>query len=68
MFSRVFLDHPRSVDESYFAHLRFALKFSFRLILAGLAALIHGIFPCAFERTASQTVRQLAELCVGRGR
>ena len=29
IFAKVFLDHPASVDESYFAHMRFALRFSF---------------------------------------
>ena len=32
MFGRLFLDHPRSVDESYFEHLLFAGGFALRLL------------------------------------
>ena len=50
MFGRLFLDHPRSVDESYFEHLLFAGGFALRLVGAGMAALIHALIPCLFER------------------
>jgi hypothetical protein len=56
MFGRLFLDHPRSVDESYFEHLLFAGGFAFRLIGAGFAALIHALVPCLFEKTAGQMI------------
>tara|TARA_B110000908_G_C10193024_1_gene421471 strand:- start:1204 stop:1404 length:201 start_codon:yes stop_codon:yes gene_type:complete len=56
MFGRLFLDHPRSVDESYFEHLLFAGGFAFGLIGAGFAALIHALVPCLFEKTAGQMI------------
>lgn len=56
MFGRLFLDHPRSVDESYFEHLLFAGGFALRLVGAGMAALIHALIPCLFEKTASQMI------------
>lgn len=56
MFGRLFLDHPRSVDESYFEHLLFAGGFAVRLIGAGLAALIHALIPCLFEKTAGNMI------------
>ena len=59
MFGRLFLDHPRSVDESYFEHLLFAGGFALRLLGAGLAALVHAMIPCLFEKTASQLITQM---------
>ncbi|MCO4840257.1 DUF6356 family protein [Ascidiaceihabitans sp.] len=59
MFGRLFLDHPRSVDESYFEHLLFAGGFALRLLGAGLAALVHAMIPCLFEKTASQMITQM---------
>ena len=41
MLSRLFLDHPRSVDESYTEHAAFAGWFALLLFAAGGAALIH---------------------------
>lgn len=59
MFARLFLNHPRSVDESYLEHLVFAGGFAFRLIGAGLAALIHALIPCLFEKTAGNMIAQM---------
>ena len=68
MIDRVFLDHPRSVDESYFEHAAFAGRFSLKLFGAAFAALIHALIPCAFERTASRTVADLYARTNNRGR
>ena len=59
MLQKLFLDHPRSVDESYLQHFAFALLFSIRLFVAAIAALVHALLPCAFEKTASKTVHDL---------
>lgn len=53
---RVFFAHPRSVDESYVEHGTFALRFASRLLLAGMAALIHAVVPCLCETTASRII------------
>jgi hypothetical protein len=57
--ARLFLDHPASVDESYFEHMRFAFTFAFWLGLAASAALIHAVLPFACETTASRIVKRL---------
>ena len=44
-FSRTFIDHPHSVDESYFQHMKFAGWFGSRLLLAACAAIIHAFIP-----------------------
>jgi len=53
---RVFLAHPRTVDESYLQHSAFALRIASRLLLAGTAALVHAIVPCLCQTTASRIV------------
>lgn len=59
MFGRLFLDHLRSVDESYFEHLLFAGGFALRLMGAGVAALVYALVSCLFEKTASQMITQM---------
>ncbi|TDT77116.1 hypothetical protein BDE40_0395 [Litoreibacter halocynthiae] len=51
--------HPASVGESYFGHMRFALRFAGLLFAAAGAALVHAVLPALFERTASQMIRRL---------
>ena len=59
LIATVFLDHPATVNETYFQHMRFALGFAFWLVVAGLAALTHAIIPAACETTASRILRRL---------
>lgn len=59
MINKVFLDHPRSVDESYLEHMVFAGGFSLKLFAAAFAALIHAVIPLAFEKTASRMIAQM---------
>ena len=61
--TKLFTDHPASVDETYGEHFAFASRTGLTLIGAGLAALVHGLLPFLFERTASRTVLRLAERC-----
>ena len=59
----LFIAHPASVGESYFAHQRTALKFSGRLLFAAVAAAIHAVFPCLCTHTARDRISALnAEL------
>ena len=67
MIRRTFIDHPQSVDETYFEHLRFATGFASRLALAAGAALVHALIPCLCEKTASTIVRELFQKIDGRG-
>jgi len=63
---RLFLSHPERVDETYGEHFSFALGFALRLIGAGLAALVHAIIPCLFEKTASRMIADMHERIVSR--
>ncbi len=59
VFATLFLDHPASVDESYFQHMRFAATFAFWLGTAALAALAHAVIPAVCETTTSRILRRL---------
>ena len=56
MIQRLFLTHPRSVDETYAELAVFAGGFALRLFLAGGAALVHALIPGLFEKTASRMI------------
>ncbi len=50
MISRLFWEHPQSIDEGYSEHAVFATRFCMALFGAAFAALIHAILPFAFEK------------------
>lgn len=68
MITRLFLEHPRSVDESYAEHARFAAGFSLKLFVAGFCAMVHAVLPFAFEKTASRMIADMYSKTHGRGR
>ncbi len=67
MFRKVFLDHPQSVDETYFEHAAFAGRFALTLFAAGFCALVHAVIPSAFEKTASRMIAQMYAKTHNRG-
>jgi len=67
MIMKTFLDHPRSVDETYLEHAAFAGKFSVKLFAAGLCALVHAVIPCLFEKTASRMIADMYAKTHNRG-
>lgn len=68
MFQRIFLSHPATVNESFFQHMYFALRFSGMMFLAAFAALVHAFIPVLFEKTASNMVAAMYERTRNRGR
>ncbi|MDA3858070.1 MAG: DUF6356 family protein [Roseovarius sp.] len=67
MISKVFLDHPKSVDETYLEHARFAGGFGLKHFAAGFAALIHALVPAMFEKTASRMIAEMYAKTHNRG-
>jgi len=63
-----FTRHPASVGETYGEHLAFASGVGSRLILAGMACLLHGVFPFLFERTGSRAIIDLHARVTGGAR
>ena len=55
----LFTHHPNSINETYFRHMSQAFYFGFKMIISGLAALIHAVFPFIFEATASNSAREI---------
>ena len=49
-----FTRHPASVNETYWEHCRFALKFGAKMTVGGFAALLHAVFPFLFVTTAGK--------------
>lgn len=54
-----FTEHPASVGETYGEHFAVAGEFGLRLVLAGLACMVHAVLPFAFTRTGSDAVLAL---------
>lgn len=68
MLKRIFIDHPRSIGESYGEHMREALGFSFTMIGAGLACLVHAFVPALFTATGSSQIARLHARMITRRR
>ncbi len=56
---RAFTEHPASVGESYAQHCAQAYGFGWRMVLGGLACMVHAVFPALFVCTGSQTILKL---------
>ncbi|NJO13815.1 MAG: hypothetical protein HC870_00865 [Rhizobiales bacterium] len=59
MIKKLFFDHPRAIGESYGQHARTALSFGWRMMVGGIACMVHAVVPGLFVKTASRTVVQL---------
>lgn len=64
MFNRLFVDHPKSVDESYIEHFGVASKFGVTMIWGGLGALVHAVIPGWCITTGSDTIQRLNKIMV----
>lgn len=62
--NRLFTEHPQSVGETYVEHMGVAFGFGSRMVLAGLACLVHGLLPFLFVRTGSRTIGVLHDRMV----
>lgn len=66
---RAFTEHPASVGESYVGHFMQATGFGLRMIFAGIACVLHGLFPFLFVTTGSDAMKALnAEMSARRDR
>lgn len=62
--NRLFTEHPASVGESYGEHFVVAGSFGLRMILGGMACLIHALLPFLFVRTGSVQISTLHKTMV----
>jgi Family of unknown function (DUF6356) len=59
MARRSFTAHPASVGETYWQHFATATGFGATMLAAGLACLVHAVFPFLFVRTGSTAIADL---------
>ena len=64
MIDRLFRAHPRSVGETYWEHFGVASRFGREMIGGGVKAMVHAVFPKAYETAASDTIRRLHTIMV----
>ena len=57
--TKPFTEHPADVGESYGEHLVHASGFGFRMILGGMACVLHGLLPFLFVKTGSRQIETL---------
>jgi hypothetical protein len=60
MFARLFIDHPRAVNESYFEHMAAAFTVAFRLARAAAKCIIHGLVPGLYKTAGSDAILKMA--------
>lgn len=56
---KAFTDHPNSVGESYFEHMRSSLGFGTQMLIASLGCFVHALFPFLCVKTGSSTIKKL---------
>lgn len=56
---KAFTEHPNSVGESYFQHMRVSFGFGGRMFVAAMGCFLHGIFPFLCVKTGSTTIHNL---------
>ena len=61
---KAFTEHPQSVGESYIEHMGTAFGFGIKMILSGIACLIHGLFPFLFTMTGRNCINTLHDRMV----
>ena len=64
LWEKFFVEHPRSVHESYLEHLIQAFSFSFLMLMGGIACFIHGLLPGFFMRSGSRIIHHLFDRMV----
>ncbi len=67
-FHRLFVEHPRQVEESYFEHMAASSRFGFRLLKLASCAFLHALVPGVHKATVSKAVCCMAEEMDGRAR
>lgn len=59
MFARLFVDHPRAVNESYFEHMAAAFTVAGRLAAASAKCIVHGFVPGLCKTSGSDAILKL---------
>lgn len=49
----LFTEHPHSLGETYFSHMKCAFTIGGKMMLGGMIYLLHGVFPFLLKKTGS---------------
>lgn len=60
LFKRLFVDHPREVEESYLEHMAASGRFGFKLLRLAGCAFVHAAVPGLFKTTVSDEIKATA--------
>lgn len=66
MIGKLFREHPTEVGESYAEHFAVAGTFGVKMIVGGVACVVHAIVPGLFITTGSGTVKKLYDQMVAK--
>ena len=61
-----FTEHPASVGETYFQHMRCSFSFGWKMLTTAGACFLHGLFPFLFTKYGSETIAELHDCMVVR--
>jgi Family of unknown function (DUF6356) len=64
MIYRTFLAHPETVGETYWEHFGVASRFGAAMVVGGVKAMLHAVFPNIHRTAGSDTVRRLHAILV----
>ena len=59
--SRLFVDHPREVGESYIQHAGVATRMGIRLMRLSGCAFVHAVAPGLHKKTVSTEIKRMAD-------
>lgn len=62
----MFTNHPSSVGETYWEHMKNASTYGFNMLFGGIACLIHSVFPFIFKNTGSNVLLKMTHHFVSR--
>ncbi|MFA4950088.1 DUF6356 family protein [Brevundimonas sp.] len=63
---RLFADHPREVEETYFQHMAASSRYGFKLLRLSACAFTHALIPGLHKSTVSESIRGMARDLGGR--
>ena len=64
VWSKLFTEHPATVNENYFQHFASSASFGIRMIGGGLACFVHAVLPGVFCTRGSSTICELHDRMV----
>lgn len=64
----LFTKHPESIGETYWQHCYAACIMGGKMIVGGIACILHAIFPFIFEKTASNILIKLIHEFIDRSK